>query len=115
MEGKGRDRGQARGREGEGKGGQGREGEGRGLLLRGGEDRKGEGKGREGSEGGRKGRISPYQSTFASGAHAYSDDYPVTDHGIYHSFELTRASQASYFAKKTSKRSPFSWTRRLNV
>ena len=31
--------------------------EGRGLLLRGG-------------EGGRDGRISPYQSTFASGAHA---------------------------------------------
>ena len=36
-----------------------RAGEGRGLLLRGGEER------------GREGRISPYQSTFASGAHAH--------------------------------------------
>ena len=48
----------------EGRKGEGTEGEGRGLLLRGGAG----GKGR-GEEGGREGRILPYQSTFASGAH----------------------------------------------
>ena len=42
---------------------------GRGGKGRGGEGRGGEGRGRE---GGREGRMSPYQSTFASRAHAFT-------------------------------------------
>jgi len=38
---------------------------------RGGKERGGEERGGEGREGGREGRISPYQSTFASGAHEF--------------------------------------------
>ena len=66
-----------RGPTSKGRGGKGRGGEGRGGEWRGG-------------EGGREGRISPYQSTFASGAHGCNWFQTTAEHDVtsFKAFEL---------------------------